>query len=356
MGKTKKRNFVVILIIALFVGGWVGLLQNTLSAETLVVCSWGGAYSDAQRAALFKPFEEKTGIKIIDVAPTSTAKIKAMVTTGNIEWDVADVSAAYVILLQKQGLLEKIDYSGFDKKLFDEAVEGTFIPYAVGHSFYSTIMAYRTDVFSKERPRNWKDFWDVKRFPGPRCLMNGTFSGSLEFALMADGVPIDKLYPLDIARAYKKLTEIKPHVVKWWDAGAIPAQLLTDKEVVLTNSWHGRILKILEEGAPVAIEWNQGGLNSMYWGIPKGTKNYKNALKFIEFSIQAENQARWVNYYRGGIGPINKRAFSLIKPEILKNTPTAPENLKMQFLCNSEWWGENLERTTEYWHKWTVQK
>lgn len=354
MGKAKKAIFWVLLSSFFLLGGWVVLPQISLGAETLVICSWGGAYSKAQRDAYFKPFEEKTGIKVIDTGPPTTAKIKAMVSTGNVEWDVVDVDMGMAIICIKNGLLEKIDFSQFDKKLSEEVIEGTFTPYTVGTMFFSTIIAYRTDVFPKEHPKNWKEFWDVKRFPGPRCWMSGaSTTGSLEMALLADGVPMDKLYPVDVDRAFKKLKELKPHVVKWWDTGSVPPQLLTDKEVVLTTAYHGRIVKIMEEGAPVAIEWNQGQLDGEHWVIPKGTKNYKNALKFIEFATQAENQANLVKGYSAG--PVNKRAFQFINPDRFKYIPTSPENLKVQFKRNNEWWGDNRERVNEYWHKWVVE-
>jgi putative spermidine/putrescine transport system substrate-binding protein len=357
MSNSKKIISVAMMTFICLAMAWVGPSKNAFGEEKLVICSWGGAYKKALRDGLYNSFEKKTGIRIIGTSWPDPAKIRAMVDTGNVEWDLVDISGGYATILKKHNALEKIDYSRFDKKLFDEVFEGTFKPYTVRHSFYSQIMAYRKDVFGTQHPKNWKEFWDVKRFPGPRSLMSGSgMSGGLEFALIADGVPIDKLYPLDVERAYKKLTEIKPYVVKWWKSGSNPPQLLTDKEVVAASSYHGRIIKIKEDGEPVDIVWNQGKLNNEYWGIPRGTKNYENALKFIEFSLQAQNQANWVHAYLGGIGPTNKKAFPLIKPEILKNTPTSPENRKVQFLNNDEWWGKNLERTTELWNTWVIQK
>ena len=41
-------------------------------------------------------------------------------------------------------------------------------------------------------------------------------SRTIPAALVADGVPKDKLYPLDLDRAFKKLDEIKPHIKVWW--------------------------------------------------------------------------------------------------------------------------------------------
>ena len=49
------------------------------------VCSYGGAFQDAQRKAYFEPFERLSGIKVIEAQGPDPAKIKAMVDTRNIE-------------------------------------------------------------------------------------------------------------------------------------------------------------------------------------------------------------------------------------------------------------------------------
>jgi len=49
-----------------------------------------------------------------------------------------------------------------------------------------------------------------RHFPASNNKVNCL--GSLEPALMADGVPRNKLYPLDVDRALKKLSELKPHI------------------------------------------------------------------------------------------------------------------------------------------------
>ena len=136
--------------------------------ETLVISSWGGSYQKAQQEAFFKPFEKKTGVKVVDVGYPSTAKIKAMVTSGNLEWDIVLLDMGMVNICKSGDLLEKIDFSKFDKTISNEVFEGTLTPYAIGEMFYSGVLAYRTDVFTKEHPRSWKDFWDrVSVFRAP---------------------------------------------------------------------------------------------------------------------------------------------------------------------------------------------
>ena len=68
--------------------------------------------------------------------------------------------------------------------------------YWLGFSAYGIIMAYRTDVYKKETPTGWADFWDTAKYPGKRSMDANLGDGSvLEAALLADGVAIDKLYP-----------------------------------------------------------------------------------------------------------------------------------------------------------------
>ena len=133
----------VVLILFLMVGTWIVLPQPVSAEDKLVICSWGGAYSQAQSVAYFKAFENETGIKVISVAPPSTSKIKAMVQTGNIEWDIADIDAGMARIALKYDCLEKIDYSGFSDKLKAELLPGTMNDYMCATMHYGMILAYR---------------------------------------------------------------------------------------------------------------------------------------------------------------------------------------------------------------------
>lgn len=97
-------------------------------------------------------------------------------------------------------------------------------------------MGYRTDAFQGAVPVGWADFWNTKKFPGDRALGGaGPGTPELEFALMAAGVPPDRLYPIDIEKAFASYNKIRSSVVTWWETGAVPVQMLTDKDVVLTS-------------------------------------------------------------------------------------------------------------------------
>src|SRR4051812_32590638 len=65
------------------------------AAADMVFTSWGGTTQDAQTAAWAKPFATETGTNILQDGPTDYGKIKAMVESGNVSWDVVDVEGDY---------------------------------------------------------------------------------------------------------------------------------------------------------------------------------------------------------------------------------------------------------------------
>ena len=350
MGKTKKIKeekkmirkmsaiFVLLVVTVLFT------YSQLYAAKELVVCTYGGKWGENLQETLIKPFEEKYGVKVVQALNPKEAKIKAMVLTKNVEWDVVEISSARKLRLQNEGLLEKLDYSYFDS----ETLSG-FEDYQ--KSPYSIVIAYDKDVFPKEHPKSWADFWDVKKFPGPRCLKSGGGSGHgpIEEALLADGVPKDKLYPCDLERAYKSLKKIRPHVVKWWETGAVAPQLLVDKEVVMTSAYHGRIDKIKRAGANVDWSWGEGKLNRDEWLIPKGTENFDLAMKFIAFCSHADQQAAMCKNYPNGA--VNKHAYKQLSAQRAKELPSSPENAAMQFNIDYEWWASINPKTGRTWHE-----
>lgn len=112
---------------------------------------------------------------------------------------------------------------------------------------------------------------------------------TLEIALMADGVPRDKVYELlstkeGVDRAFKKLDELKGEIV-WWKAGAEPQQRLAAGDVSMSmayNAWVTRINK--EEKRNFRIVWDVNNYSMDFWTVVKGSKHKEDALKFIVFN------------------------------------------------------------------------
>lgn len=329
---------------------WIGRGARAASAGQVIVRTGGGAYEEALRKAIFEPFKRETGIDVVPFT-TNVAKIYAMIEAHDIGIDVADLGEYTTVVLEKRGALEKIDRSKFNRtKLSDlESVR----EYYVGENTYATVMGYNTGAFPTKHPTNWTEFWNVKAFPGGRMLEDMAAEyPNLEFALLADGVPMDKLYPLDIERAFAKLREIRPNITKWWSSGAESAQMLASRQVVLGSVWSGRILALMDAKAPVAIEWNQSSRQLQTLCIFKGARNLKNAQEYIDFALQPKPQAEVARLT--GYGPENKRAFEYIDAKAAARLPTSPEHLKVSFATNARWWVEHRQEIATRWQSFVL--
>ncbi len=321
------------------------------------VASLGGSFEDAQNRGVFQPFETDSGIKVRLVAYSGPSQVVAQERTGNIEWDAIVMSKGAMLSLLKQGYVEKIDYDRIEKEELAGIPKGLIHPYGVPNILFSRGICFNTKAIPVDRhPQSWAEVWDVKRFAGQRSL--GAFSGSLtpdlEFALLADGVAMDKLYPLDIDRAFKSLDRIRPSVAKFWTTGAMSPQMLADGEISVGSAYINRIGDLIATGAPVAYDWNQANVQNNYWCILKNAKNYDNAMKLIAYATRAKAQAGFSTATL--MGPANLRAFDLLSKDRARILPSSPENLPKQFIYNDEWWADNRDIVQKRWDQWALSK
>ncbi len=313
---------------------------------TLTFVSFGGAYQDAQTKGWVEPFmKANPNIKIVQDQPTDYAKIKAQAEAGNVTWDVVDVGNDFGLARNKD-ILTPLDKKVL-KTAYTQALPGVIQSrWRVADIIYGVVMAYRTDKF-KRPPAGWKDFFDTKTFPGKRGLWKFVSGGLLEFALVADGVPQKKLYPLDLNRAFKKLDTIKSDIV-WWDTGAQSAQLLSDGEVTIGHSWNGRIYDIQQGGAPVKIQWNQAFQTQDFLVIPKGVKHKAEALKFVQYATSCAHNA--AVSFSIAYAPPYKCAVSHVDPKKKKDLPTTYQKQAMYF--NDRWWDKNFAEADKRFQDW----
>jgi hypothetical protein len=175
---------------------------------------------------------------------------------------------------------DSLDYDRLKNTRNVGIAESLITSHSVGKNYWASVVAYRTGAFCGKKPESWADFWDTKAFPGSRALQ-GPDAGppELEFALLADGVPRDRLYPLDVDRAFRVLDEIKGKVREFWVDGASPGLLLESKKVVASSVWHGRLDELIEQGNPLAYQWNGARRQSNGFSIPNGAANVDAAYK-----------------------------------------------------------------------------
>ena len=322
---------------------------ETKDAGSLVFVDWGGTNTDARIAQNIKPFEEQTGIKVTVVTPSDYAKLIAMVENGTTEWDVMNCDAYWGVYAGAKGYLEPIDYKVVTEKL-DKAVE---LEHVVGAEVYDSVISFNTSKYSDANaPKSWQEFYDVEKFPGKRAMWQYPVT-VLESALLADGVPMDKLYPLDLDRAFAKLDTIKDSIV-WWTKGAQPSQMLSTGEADLALAWSGRILNAKDEGSPIDLTYNEGMRIAAGWVVPKNAPNKDNAMKFINYVSSAKAQAAFSSQIP--YGSTNPEAVKLLSAEQIKHIGQAPDQIEHEFYIDNQYWAEHLTEVVERFNAWLLKK
>ena len=357
--------------LTLALAGAVGILSAApvMAQDSLTIVSWGGAYTRSQVKAYHEPFTKKTGIKInSEDYNGGIAQIKAQVESGNVTWNAVDLEPADAVRACDEGLLEEIDASALPPAPDGTPATDDFVQDAIGECHVSTIVwstvyAYDADKFPGAKPKTINDLFDTAKFPGKRGLRKSPLV-NMEWALMADGVPNDKVYEMleteeGRDRAFKKLDTIKDSVV-WWEAGAQPPQMLADGEVAMASAYNGRLFNaIAKEKKPFVIVWDRQIWSLDMWGIPKGAPNLQATMEFLKYStdtVRLAEQARWISY-----GPARKSSVALISTHAETGTPmadhmpTAPANFKTALLTGTAFWTDNLDELNERFNNWLAR-
>jgi putative spermidine/putrescine transport system substrate-binding protein len=316
------------------------------ASRVIYVNSWGGIWTRVEEEAFAKPFTKETGIEVKFVTPVSYAKMKAQVQSGNYEWDMTSLGGGEWMRAYYEGLVEPLDRAIIDpSKLYPNAITAD----ALDFCSLGNVLCYRTDKYPDGGPKNWADYWDVQKFPGPRA-MSTQATRVLAYALLADGVPRDKLYPMDVDRAFRKLDQIKPHVKVWWTQGSQAEQLLRDGEVYMNVLWSSRPNELRKQGTPVSVVWDGALVVENYYGVVKGAPNKALAWEFIKFIADAKQLAEWSRQTL--YGPGNPDSYKLLTPDVLEALPGSDAHSKLIVKADAEWEGKNASKITERFTAW----
>lgn len=341
-----------------FVAGaaWAGLIAPASADGQMTFTSFGGAYQEAQRKAFIEPFAAETGTNVLeDEWSGEMAKLRTMVQSGNVSWDLLLMSDGQLPLACDEGLVERLDPADFGGE--DHYLEGWTHPCGIGAIVASVVIGYDERAFSGEKPTTLADFWDVERFPGPRAMRKWP-KHNMEWALLADGVPLDQIYEVlgteeGIERAFRKLDEIKPHVKVWTDNWAQPGQLLADGEVVMSTGTNGRLAVVAETAPHVTFMWDNQGYGGDFYAIVTGAKNRENAMAFIKYATEPKNAARIADHIL--YAPPIPSAIEMMPPELMAQMPIAEQNFATAWHTDSRFWADHLDDMEQRFQAWLAK-
>jgi putative spermidine/putrescine transport system substrate-binding protein len=312
------------------------LTKSGFAADSLTVADVGGAAGDAIRVAFCEPFKKETGVPVVNVAhdPDPVTQFKLMIDTKTYLWDACMMIPDYIFRLQEgKNYIAPLDL----KDETGDMVPGMLTENWLGFSVFGILMAYNTEKFGDNGPKSWPDFFNTEKFVGRRGLYRAGW-GSLEMALLADGVAPDKLYPIDVDRAFRSLEKIKKNVSVWWTSGAHNTQILQSGEVDMADTWSGRVYSAIQGGAKLTPVW-QGLYSVDGWAMPINGPKQSLAKEFIRFCMRPDRQAAYSNLVANG--PTNKKAFDSIAPERAKILATNPANFAGLVPLDPRWWSQS---------------
>ncbi len=337
--------------------------------RSITVVSYGGSYARACVLGYHQSFTEETGIEVkLEDFNGGLAQIRAQVEAGAVHWDVVDLNVFEAVAGCDEGILEVIEPSLLPPGPNGEAAEDDFLPdtnteCGVGTVLFSTVYAYNREILTGPPPTTIADFFDLERFPGRRG-MNRKPDVNLEFALMADGVPKERIYdvlgtPEGLDRAFRKLDTIKDQVV-WWEAGAQPPQLLADGEVIMSTGWNGRIFnaQVLEE-QPFEIVWDGQVMASGQLVVVSGSPRLDDAKRFLRHAARSESMAGVGGYI--AYSPARRSGQALVDRHVETGTdmwphmPTNPEHMKNFLMSDWEWWADRQDQMEERFAAWLAR-
>ena len=316
---------------------------------SVVVCTWGGGYADTMQSVWFDPFKTATGIDVSTTSIPDMAKLEVMENVGNIEWDLVDTEGVQMQIAIKKGLLQPIDYDLVFSIVPKEQIDPKVItPYGLGSVAFSTVIAWNRDLFGGEGPQTWTEWFDTSRFKGRRALYSRP-RPSFEIALMAAGVPKDKIYPINIDDAFDALNAVRKKIDLWVEKTSQWSVLLQNGEVDLMGSSLSITLQEKKRGK-IDFTFNQSIVEQSYWTVPKGAQGAKNAQKLIAWMMQPDGMLKYASALPFNVA--NTSIYGNVPTDMRAQLPGFPENAAKNMHIDETWWAENTAAVEPRWLDW----
>lgn len=300
------------------------------------------------RAALFDPFAEETGITVLfDSDGSNVAKLTETVSAGGASPDLVDTEDKTLFQFISRDLLQPLDLDALDTS--DVAYPELITDYSVPWYQFSRNLFWNEDAFPNGGPQNWAEVWDLETYPGKR-IFQSSGTGVLEVALLADGVALDDLYPLDLDRAFDSLDKIKDSVIVLGTGDADPA--IAAGEAVVGLHTLGRIRNIIAGGTNLGYTWDGAVVSVQSLTISANAANPEGALQVIQQSLTADSQLAILQNPSLMYTPTASSVLESLSDEELADLPGTDITRPVSFYIDGQWYADNADEVNERWQDW----
>ena len=301
--------------------------------------TYGGSYGEAVNKHLVKAFEKESRLTVQQGVNQALAPVKIQVLSKNVQWDLVELAGGDFLTGLREDLFEPIDTSIVKLDKVPAFARHKFgIEYAL---FLSGIGYDQRKIADADAPKTWADAWDLNRYKGRRGFNKHVSDApTLELALLAAGVALDKLYPLDVGLAFESLKKLGLKNIHWFDNNQEPVNFLNQQLGPIAQIASGRVAIANSKGAKIGFVHNQMQLNGDYLVVPKGAKNKEAAFRLMNFILNDDQAAvNWMTETTYTLS--NEKAVAMMPPEVAAKLPTSPAMRGKYFAKNFQWWGDN---------------
>ena len=274
-----------------------------LTVLVLIVAACGGggekkstelnlyAWSEYVPQALLDGFTEETGIKVNYDTYSSNEELMAKIQAGASGYDVIIPSDYTVSILNKQGLLVKLDLAKIPNlvNIDDRFKNLSYDPgnqYTVPYQWGTTCLVVDTSKVTRPLTK-WADLWDPEF--NQRLVMLDDEREVLGMVLNTLGYDRNSTDPAQLEEAKTRLAELMPNI-RLFDSDS-PKTALLAGEVWAGQTWNGEAAIAHNENPNIAYIFPEEGCGIWFdnFAIPKGALHPDAALTFINYALKPEN-------------------------------------------------------------------
>jgi len=264
-------------------------LAGSVSAEELVVATFGGTFVENSKKCHSAPFERATGATVKYVLGSSVqtaAKLRA--AGARAELDVAYMDSQIVKQMKAEGLLQPLEPAKIAHwgDLYEASRDKD--AYWVSMMFAGTIITYNTNLV-KTPPTSWADLWKPE-WKGKLAIPDISGTSGQQFLMAAarlNGGSIEAIDP-----GFEAIKKLKPNVQMMYTQPDQIIPLFERGDIALAVWYTDRTGAAAAKGVPVAAAYPKEGAIGIVptVAVPKASPKRDLAQKYIGALLSPEGQ------------------------------------------------------------------
>ena len=347
--KKKMLSFIVITAMLVTMLAGCGSKSSAGKNGELNIFIWTEYVPDS----VIEKFEEETGIKVNVSTYSSNEDMLAKVKSESEgTYDIVQPSDYMVEQMASQGMLEELKTDELKNlsNIGESYLNPSYDPgnkYSVPYQGGVAGIAVNTSKVKKDIT-SYDDLFDSSLKNSIVALDD--YRAVIGMTARSMGYSMNETDPAVLSKIQDKLLTLKDNV-KLYDSDS-PKSALISGDCTVGYVWSAEIALAMGENPDIKVVYPTEGayLFMDNWAIPKGAKNYDNAMKFIDFMLDAEN-AQMVLEEFPYLSP-NTKAVEAMGEDYSKNeakNPPAEVIKKGEYVKNLD--ADTLKIYDEMWTK-----